>query len=52
MVQFTRLKGRIGMDKGKPDCELCEGKGFYLLSNGPDDWDKKVCHCVEEEDDD
>ena len=29
-----------------PNCEYCEGKGWFYVQNGPDDVDKDPCFCV------
>ena len=32
-----------------PDCKRCEGKGWYMVANGPDDFDKEPCECITNE---
>jgi len=30
-------------------CEHCEGRGWYYKANGPDDIDKEICDCQQQE---
>ncbi len=34
---------------GDPNCDYCNGKGWYYVPNGPDDVDKEVCDCAMED---
>lgn len=31
------------------NCPICNGRGYRLVENGPDDTDKEICECEEEE---
>ena len=33
--------------RGRKGCPKCEGTGVYFAPNGPDDYQKEVCECVD-----
>ena len=33
-------------DEADPNCEYCNGKGWFYVQNGPDDVDKDPCFCI------
>lgn len=55
-LTLTSTDGKIefiGTDKqwakGQPDCELCQGEGFYNEADGPDDFQTIKCHCKDQD---
>ena len=42
----SHKKKEVDMN-AKEDCEVCKGKGWYLVRTGEDDFDREVCDCVE-----
>lgn len=42
--------GVVREPKADPDCEHCDGTGIVCVPNGPDDYDKEPCSCLEESD--
>lgn len=33
--------------RGNPDCRYCDGTGVRYAPNGPEDFSKEVCECVD-----